>query len=396
MAQVYASPRMWVVSDADRAQGLNEYTCTQSEANASYIYAYFKAKGWTDIAVAGLVGNCTYESYTNPAFHEVGGAGFGIVQWTPSSNYINWARPRGFPVDSDVSDPERYLLGQCERINYELQTNIEFFGNSSYGANFHWCNTWQKYISLTESQATPQTAAHIFLSNYERPNHSAAAASLSARQTYAKRWYDKFKDGQSSSSPSQQTAAHAAAVWAKGIADNTVTYNGFSDHGYDQAYRWGERGDFDCSSLVITAYDVVKPSLALKANGANYTGNMRSVMISRGFQDVTSQINLSTGSGLLEGDVLINTVHHAAIYVGDGQLVQASINEFRSTTGGKSGDQSGSEINIHQYYNYPWNTVLRYDGMATFGGVGSGNNVSIVRAVPVTKEDWTKNPERNG
>lgn len=389
MAQVYASPRMWVVSDADRAQGLNEYTCTQSEANASYIYAYFKAKGWTDIAVAGLVGNCTYESYTNPAFHEVGGAGFGIVQWTPSSNYINWARPRGFPVDSDVSDPERYLLGQCERINYELQTNIEFFGNSSYGANFHWCNTWQKYISLTESQATPQTAAHIFLSNYERPNHSAAAASLSARQAYAKRWYDKFKDGKSSSHPSQTTAAHAASEWMKQIAED-------DSHGYDQQYRWGERGDYDCSALVITAYDTVKPELALKANGATYTGDMMPVMIRRGFQNVSSEINFATGSGLREGDVLLNTAHHAAMYVGDGQMVESRINEKNTVTGGQVGDQTHHELHIRQYYNYPFHYALRYDGMTTFGGGGSAVGVSIIRAVPVTKEDWTKNPERNG
>lgn len=386
MATVYASTRMWVVSAEDRAQGLNEYTCTQSEANASYIWAYFKAKGWSDSAVAGLVGNCTHESYTNPAFHEVGGSGFGIVQWTPSSNYINWARPRGLPVDTDVSDPERYLLGQCERIMFELNTGIEFYPNNRYDRNWMSYRDWKSYITNT---LEPEDAAWLFMSNYERPAYGAAMASLNARKSYARRWFDKFRFGQSSSSPSQQTAAHAAAVWVKGIAED-------DSHGYDQQYRWGERGDYDCSALVITAYDTVKPELALKANGATYTGNMRSVMISRGFQDVTSQINLSTGSGLLEGDVLVNTVHHAAIYVGDGQLVQASINEFGHTTGGKSGDQSGSEINIHQYYNYPWNTVLRYDGMTTFGGVGSGNNVSIIRAVPVTKEDWTKNPERNG
>ena len=25
-------------------------------------------------------------------------------------------------------------------------------------------------------------------------------------------------------------------------------------HGYDQQYRWGQRGDYDCSSAVITAW----------------------------------------------------------------------------------------------------------------------------------------------
>lgn len=388
MARVYASGRMWTSTS-------DPYTCPESEANASYIWSYFKGKGWSNVAIAGLVGNCTYESYTNPGFHEVGGAGFGIVQWTPSSNYINWARPRGFPVDTDYSDPERYLLGQCERINYEMQTGIEFFGNSSYGANYLWCNTWQKYIALTESDVTPETAAHIFLSNYERPNHSAAAASLVARQTYARRWYDKFKNGAGSSSY-QQRIACVAADWAVGIANNEIEFRGHKDHGYDQGQRWGERGDFDCSSLVIQSY--IQAGMSIDTSQCNYTGNMYSYFVNTlGFQDVTSQVDRVTGSGLMKGDVLLNTVHHTALALGDGKLVQASINEHKSTHNGTPGDQTGTEIWVAPYYNYPWNYVLRHSGMTSaFGAYGSGMNVSIVRAVPVTKADWTKNPERNG
>ena len=388
MARVYASGRMWTSTS-------DPYTCPESEANASYIWSYFKGKGWSNVAIAGLVGNCTYESYTNPGFHEVGGAGFGIVQWTPSSNYINWARPRGFPVDTDYSDPERYLLGQCERINYELQTGIEFFGNSSYGANYLWCNTWQKYITLTESDVTPETAAHIFLSNYERPNHSAAAASLSARQTYARRWYDKFKSGAGSSSY-QQRIACVAADWAVGIANNEIEFLGHKDHGYDQGQRWGERGDFDCSSLVIQSY--IQAGMSIDKSQCNYTGNMYAYFtLTLGFQDVTSQVDRITGSGLMKGDVLLNHVHHTALALGDGTLVQASINEHGSVLYGTPGDQTGTEIWVAPYYNYPWNYVLRHSGMTSaFGAYGSGMNVSIVRAVPVTKADWTKNPERNG
>lgn len=388
MARVYASGRMWTSTS-------DPYTCPESEANASYIWSYFKAKGWSNIAIAGLVGNCTYESYTNPGFHEVGGSGFGIVQWTPASNYINWARPRGFPVDTDYSDPERYLLGQCERINYELQTNIEFFGNSSYGANFLWCNTWQKYISLTEADATPETAAHIFLSNYERPNHGAAAASLSARQTYARRWYNKFKDGAGSSSY-QQRIACVAADWAVGIANNEIEFLGHKNHGYDQDQRWGERGDFDCSSLVIQSY--IQAGMNINKARCFYTGNMYDYFtLTLGFQDVTSQVNRVTGSGLMKGDVLLNHVHHTALALGDGTLVQASINEHGSVRNGTPGDQTNREIWVAPYYNYPWNCVLRHSGMTeVFGGINSGTGVSIVRAVPVTKEDWTKNPERNG
>ena len=57
-----------------------------------------------------------------------------------------------------------------------------------------------------------------------------------------------------------------------------------------------------------------------------------------------------------------NHVHHTALYIGGGQLVQASINELGTATGGTPGDQTGREICERGYYNYPWDCVLRYGG----------------------------------
>ena len=123
-------------------------------------------------------------------------------------------------------------------------------------------------------------------------------------------------------------------------------------HGYDQVNRWGP--DYDCSSLVITAYK--KAGVPLQST---YTGNMRSDFLNHGFV-IPVNVNLSTGAGLEVGDVLLNEIHHTAIYIGNGQIVQASGNEWGGTSGGQSGDQTGGEINIHAYYNFPWDYVLRY------------------------------------
>lgn len=76
-------------------------------------------------------------------------------------------------------------------------------------------------------------------------------------------------------------------------------------HGYSQTNRWGSPdtwSDYDCSSLVISAYEAA--GVKVKTAGATYTGNMYSVFTKCGFKDVTSKINLSTGSGLIAGDVL--------------------------------------------------------------------------------------------
>lgn len=137
--------------------------------------------------------------------------------------------------------------------------------------------------------------------------------------------------------------------------ETTATDN---SHGYDQILRWGEDGDYDCSSAVITAWE--QAGVPVKSSGATYTGNMYSVFIKNGFKDVTKSVNLMTGSGLQRGDVLLNHLCHTAMYCGNGKEVEASINEFGCVTGGNPGDQTGREFAINNYRNYPWDCVLRY------------------------------------
>ena len=141
------------------------------------------------------------------------------------------------------------------------------------------------------------------------------------------------------------TIPEKAVEWALQIARDDT-------HGYDQASRWGP--DYDCSSLVITAYKVAGVPLT-----CTYTGNMRSDMLYHGFMEA-QDVNLATGAGLQVGDVLLNVVHHTAMYVGNGKIVHAAGNEKGGATGGKTGDQTGKEICTTGYFNSPWDYVLRY------------------------------------
>lgn len=128
-------------------------------------------------------------------------------------------------------------------------------------------------------------------------------------------------------------------------------------HGYDQNDRWGNP-NFDCSGLVITAWEIA--GVKVKSKGATYTGNMLSAFKKCGFNDITNSVDLNNGNGLQRGDVLLSVGNHVAMYCGNGKEVEASINEKGTVTGGKSGDQTGKEILIRSYRNYPWTNVLRY------------------------------------
>lgn len=154
--------------------------------------------------------------------------------------------------------------------------------------------------------------------------------------------------------------------------------------GYDQKYRWGEKGDYDCSSLVITAWETY--GVKLKSKGATYTGNLRNVALRCGFVDVTNSVNIKTGAGLKRGDMLLNSKKHVATYCGNGREVEASINEKGTATGGKAGDQLGNtygkgEVLVRAYRNYPWNYVLRYPESTSSTTVSNSSTASSTPTV---------------
>lgn len=165
------------------------------------------------------------------------------------------------------------------------------------------------------------------------------------------------------------TKIESATQWMINLAND-------NSHGYDQSNRWGP--NYDCSSAVISAWQ--QAGVPVKTNGASYTGNMKSVFLRTGFSEVKSQIVLSNGSGLKRGDVLLNQASHTAMYIGNGQIVHASINEFGGITGGQTGDQTGKEICIRSYYNKPWDSVLRYQDGGTPAPDPNPDANAIVRA----------------
>jgi cell wall-associated NlpC family hydrolase len=136
--------------------------------------------------------------------------------------------------------------------------------------------------------------------------------------------------------------------WAVDVAED-------SSHGYSQSNRWGP--DYDCSSLVISALK----QAGINTGSATYTGNLRENLVKYGkftALAVGDAISTTGYSELVRGDIILNTWNHVAIYLGNGLMVAAHLSETGGVTG-KVGDQTGREISVSSYSNYPWDWVLR-------------------------------------
>lgn len=155
----------WIVKN----EYLNEI---EQENNVTEFANYFLPLGWTVNALAGMLGNIEVESTINPGLWQGRNegnldGGFGLVQWTPARNYIEWA-------GSNYNTGER----QCERLIYELNNGLQYYPTSDYPLTFN------EFVHTTNSDIA--YLVRTFENNYER----AGDPDIPLRESNGLKWYE--------------------------------------------------------------------------------------------------------------------------------------------------------------------------------------------------------------
>ena len=164
----------------------NRYlSISEMQNTVDILHYFFRSAGWTDNAIAAMLGNMQSESTINPGIWEgltppapgQTKVGYGLVQWTPYTHYSDWAG-EGWQDNGQK---------EMERIIYELSNGLQWISTDIYPMTFE---------DFTLSQEAPSKLAQVWLYNYERPEVKPQPI----RSTRANYWY-QYITGQEPPTP---------------------------------------------------------------------------------------------------------------------------------------------------------------------------------------------------
>lgn len=191
-------PDAWKPDDrASKSLTLEEQTWNAALFTMYFAYdlgnaGYPPDMQWSPEAVAGILGNITVESSINPwrwqNDTEDPANGFGLVQWTPYTNYSNFIQTGDLHGENVGEGYNPEIWGEwngenggyleTETIAAERRYDKQWIATAKYNYDFH---------EFTTRRDTPSEMAEAFLLDYERP--ADPNASLVQRQEWAEYWY---------------------------------------------------------------------------------------------------------------------------------------------------------------------------------------------------------------
>lgn len=156
----------------------------EAEKRAWKIWTMLKARGYSEYAAAGILGNIQGEvgASMNPDTEQVGGPAYGLVQWDGSAYPL---------VGSPTWNGREYV----QRLMNTAGIQEDYQSIEAQVKLLDWCmfnGQWIGKVNPTTVSGfktinDAKSAAYAFEMNFERP-----ASAHPERQNYAQAWYDKL------------------------------------------------------------------------------------------------------------------------------------------------------------------------------------------------------------
>ncbi|HGV8447768.1 phage tail spike protein [Enterococcus faecium] len=157
---------------------------TEAEKRAWKIWTMLKARGYSEYAAAGILGNIQGEvgASMNPDTEQVGGPAYGLVQWDGSAYPL---------VGSPTWNGREYV----QRLMNTAGIQEDYRSIEAQVKLLDWCmfnGQWIGKVNPTTVSGfktinDAKSAAYAFEMNFERP-----ASAHPERQNYAQAWYNKL------------------------------------------------------------------------------------------------------------------------------------------------------------------------------------------------------------
>jgi len=173
-----------------RAGGLTQ---AEMENNADIVIAYYRSIGINDKTIAGILGNMQAESSINPERQEVGGQGYGLVQWTPVGTLQDHCNTLGLSPYNNGDVQLQVLIAEIKN-----QSGVaEWYSSSAFISHYYNSGATSDMVGITGQEFldnsmnwNPDKLAILFMSAYERPSYDPSINHYDQRMQNALEWYD--------------------------------------------------------------------------------------------------------------------------------------------------------------------------------------------------------------
>ena len=273
------------------------------------VWFALKNAGYSEIAVAAVMGNIQYESGFNSSLEEAGnGIGFGLCQWSFGRRDAleAYATSKGVDV-SDIQTQIEFLIAELTPgggANGYASYQMGGTSSSKYDGNRYTVSDWKNATDV-------KTATIAFMAIFERPSYDPSVNHMSGRIDAAQKFYNEFQGKTAPTSDDRIgkiTLAEPNATKMASMLSEAIRIAEDDRYTYSQANRYGEF-QYDCSSFVARLYEeffgIKVPTTTSQYSTSNsaYVGREGSVT-------------------LQPGDVLWRE-EHVEIYLGNGLKVGA-------------------------------------------------------------------------